>query len=272
MCGRYLIDEEAYSDILEILYRLGTMPDTKHSAEASAASADASAMAVPPSMREAMASTMSDMVSETVPDAFHDLFPGGAPIVTNGEVFPTNIAPVLTADGVRAVKWGFPHWKNSSVIINARAETALERQMFRKPLQGRRCVILSNGFYEWGNAALSEDDNCSFGNMQISLLGSNENFSNRHGGRLKKSKYLLRLPDESKLYMAGFFNTFRDAEGVQYDAFVILTTAANSSVSPIHDRMPLILSLDERDDWLGDTKFMEFALRRPGPELELLSA
>ena len=161
--------------------------------------------------------------------------------LARGEIFPTNIAPVYTDSGASAVKWGFPHWKNSSVIINARAETALQKNMFRKPLLERRCVVPSNGFYEW----------------------------DRTGGGKKKDKYLLRLPGARMLYMAGMVNIFRDAEGGEYGAFVILTTSANNSVSQIHDRMPVILAPDERDMWVGDTDFMDYALRRPGPELRL---
>ena len=62
-------------------------------------------------------------------------------------------------------------------------------------------------------------------------------------------------------------STFRDAFGEEYDAFTILTTAANECVSPIHDRMPVILSADEADLWINDNRFMEFVLHRPGPEL-----
>jgi len=156
-----------------------------------------------------------------------------------GEVFPTNIAPVITNDGASGVKWGFPHWKNSGVIINARAETAFEKNMFRKPLLERRCVIPSSGFYEWTRA----------------------------GSGKKKDKFLLRRPDTHILYMAGMVNTFRDADGNEYSAFVILTTAANEFVAPIHDRMPVILASDEKDYWLRDDVFTNFALSRPGPEL-----
>ena len=69
------------------------------------------------------------------------------------------------------------------------------------------------------------------------------------------------------LYMAGIINTFRDATGSDYSAFVILTTAANDSVAPIHDRMPVILEPDERVRWIRDERFMDHALRRAGPEL-----
>jgi len=156
-----------------------------------------------------------------------------------GEVFPTNIAPVITDNGVAAVKWGFPQWKKSGVIINARAETALEKKTFQKPLRERRCAVLSSGFFEWG----------------------------RSGGGKLKDKFLLPRPGEHVLYMAGMVNTFHDAFGIEYNAFVILTTSANDSVSPIHDRMPVILAADEVDLWTRDDGFMEYALHRPGPEL-----
>ena len=160
---------------------------------------------------------------------------------TKGEIFPTNIAPVLTRDGAAAIKWGFPHWKNAGVIINARAETAMDKVMFRKPLLQQRCVIPSSGFYEW---------------LQTS-------------GQKKKEKYLLRRPHERTLFMAGMISFFPDATGYDYRAFVILTTTANDSVAPIHDRMPVVLSSDERDLWLKDNDFMEHALHRTGPELSL---
>jgi len=179
-----------------------------------------------------------------------DLAAGGSTLdsqlstLVKGEVFPTNTAPVITPAGAAAVKWGFPHWKSAGVIINARAETALEKNMFRKPLLEKRCVIPSSGFYEWDRA----------------------------GGKKKKDKYLLRRPGEKLLFMAGMINMFRDASGGDYSAFVILTTAANESVAPIHDRMPVILAPDECGMWLSDDGFMERALHRAGPGLELTIA
>jgi len=165
--------------------------------------------------------------------------PGKISEIVRGEVFPTNTAPIITHDGAAAAIWGFPHWKNSGVIINARSETALQKNMFRGPLLERRCVIPSSGFYEWA----------------------------RTGGKKTKEKYLFRLPEATFLFMAGMFGVFRDASGGEYSAFVILTTAANDSVAPVHDRMPVILAPDEQSQWIGDAKFMEYALLRPGPKL-----
>ena len=208
MCGRYLIEDEAYADILQILHNLNTAGGPSGAGDYSG---------------------VENLAVDGV--AWDNM--------TRGEVFPTNIAPVFTNTGPAAVKWGFPHWKNTGVIINARAETALEKKMFQKPLRERRCVIPSSGFYEWS----------------------------RGSGRKLKDKYLLRQPGEHMLYMAGMASTFRDALGVEYSAFVILTTAANDYVSPIHDRMPVILDPDERDLWLENDGFMEYVLHRPGPEL-----
>jgi len=186
MCGRYLIEDEAYADIWELL---------------------------------------NDPIM--------------AQNIARGEIFPAATAAVYTNDGIAAVKWGFPHWQNTGVIINARSETALEKNMFRKALRERRCVVPSNGFYEW----------------------------RRVSGRKYKDKYLFRQPKDRMLYMAGMVSTFKDTLGVEYSAFVILTTAANESVAPIHDRMPVILEPDERNWWLEDDVFMELALHRPSPEL-----
>jgi putative SOS response-associated peptidase YedK len=218
MCGRYLVDDEVYSDMWEILNApaMGTLP---------AAGVSPAAGMLPAAGMPAAAGTLPNMSSN----------------ITVGEVFPTNIAPVITCGGVEAVKWGFPNWKGSGVIINARAETASEKIMFRKPLLERRCVIPSSGFYEW----------------------------DRVGGGKKKDKYLLRRQGERVLYMAGMIGMFRGAAGCGFSAFVILTTAASSSVALIHNRMPVILEPDERSYWLGDDRFMEYALRRPGFELVL---
>jgi putative SOS response-associated peptidase YedK len=180
-------------------------------------------------------SRMENIVAQ---DTVHDMLASGR--FAHGEIFPSTIASVVANNEIIAMKWGFPHWKNSGVIINARAETAADKNMFRRPLKERRCVVPSSGFYEWS----------------------------RSSNRKAKDKYLFRQPDSgTTLYMAGISNTFRDALGNEYDAFTILTTEASDSVAPFHDRMPVILAPDEIDMWITDNEFTGFALHRPGPEL-----
>ena len=251
MCGRYLIDDEAYADILQILHDMNAAQDRINMDNIS---------------RVGRGAVATGEVRHGEIVAGED---GHADII-RGEIFPTNVAPVIKRDGVEVVKWGFPHWKNTSVIINARSETALEKKMFGKPLRERRCVVPSSGFYEWGHKS-------DFSQGNAGLPGYESLFGNEvpHGSmesrskNKRKSKFLLRQPEENMLYMAGMVSTFRDAFGEEYDAFVILTTVANDSVSPIHDRMPVILAPDETSLWVQDDRFMEYVLLRPGPELSL---
>ena len=158
-----------------------------------------------------------------------------SPLLTQmvkGEVFPTNIAPVMMKekDKPRAalMKWGFPKWQGKGVIINARAETALERKTFRAPLLQKRCVVPTSGFFEW----------------------------RQEDGR--KQKYLFRMPETKILYLAGLYNKFE-----QTPAYTILTTAANPSVAAYHNRMPLILKADSIDTWLSDTHFAVDYVEKP---------
>ena len=228
MCGRYLLEDEAYADILQILHDIQAAKDRIN------------------------IDNISRMENLAV-DGF-----------AHGEIFPSTIAPVVANYEIIAMKWGFPHWKNSGVIINARSETAADKNMFRRPLKERRCVIPSSGFYEWSYNSGAPDDNSSF--LYPGFPHGRINLP-RSGKRKPKSKYLFREPGKTTLYMAGISNTFRDALGIEYDAFTILTTEANDSVEPFHDRMPVILASDEIDLWITDNDFTGFAMHRPGPDL-----
>lgn len=152
--------------------------------------------------------------------------------MADGEVFPTNIAPVLVPDQDKPrpmlMKWGFPKWQGSGVVINARSETTLDKKMFRLPLMKRRCAIPSAGFFEWRQE------------------------------QGKKIKYLFRMPEAEMLYMAGFADTFGGA-----DSYVIITTEANEWMAPYHNRMPLILSPDNVNNWLYDLPFALDCLHAP---------
>ena len=216
MCGRYLLDDEAYSDILMILNELNAAKKIYSDDNFSHAST-------------IKASNIVEFVEG-------NNFPVG-------EIFPTYNVPVIEKEGITSVKWGFPHWKNSGVIINARSETASEKSMFKKPLRQRRCIVPSGGFYEWSRTG-----------------GSGR-------GKKLKDKYLFTYPHTHMIYMGGIVNSFRDTNGEDYSAFVILTTAANDSVASIHDRMPVLLQKDEFHHWLTDEGFMYAAINRTAEAL-----
>jgi len=137
-----------------------------------------------------------------------------------GEIFPSDIAPVLLADKGEAkpklMTWGFPGYQGKQLIINARSETVHEKRLFRSSLETMRCVIPSTGFYEWDK---------------------------------QKNKHLFNMPDSEMLYMAGLYNRFEDDE-----RFVILTAQANESVAGVHSRMPVILHHNRIKDWLFEPR------------------
>lgn len=124
--------------------------------------------------------------------------------------------------------WGFIPPGKSGLIINARAESVLERPMFAESIRHRRCIIEAAGYYEWNRS---------------------------------RQKASFTSADEHKLYMAGCYRYDSGA-----DRFVIITTAANESVAKVHDRMPLILSEEEAKAWLREDGAVEFLLhRKPDP-------
>jgi len=154
-------------------------------------------------------------------------------IVKTGEIFPTNTVPILSSFNEKITPaistWGFPGFNNKGVLINARAETVMEKKTFKDSVLNRRCVIPANGFYEWDSS---------------------------------KKKYYFHSNKSEILYMAGIYTSYMNEP-----RFVILTTNANSSMEAIHNRMPLILEPDEIDDWILDTKCTSQILSKIPPQL-----
>lgn len=156
----------------------------------------------------------------------------GTGVWTPGEIRPTATAPVLvsSAHGIHPelLSWGYK--MPGSLVINARAETAADKPMFRASVASQRCVIPSTGFYEWDE---------------------------------QKHKYLFKLPGESALYMAGLYSV-RDGK----TCYCILTTAANDSVKDVHHRMPLVLKKEQISPWLEQPEAAGDFLHMVPPSLE----
>ena len=144
-----------------------------------------------------------------------------------------NIAPtesVLTVRNVEGreaafMKWGLiPFWakdpKIGARMINARAETVAEKPAFRNALKRRRCLILADGYYEW----------------QKTPVG--------------KRPYRIIMKSGEPFAMAGLWETWKDHQGKVVPSCTIITTSANDFLSPIHDRMPVILPRESEDLWL----------------------
>ncbi|MEG1525800.1 MAG: SOS response-associated peptidase [Clostridia bacterium] len=140
-----------------------------------------------------------------------------------GEIFPTAIVPVISNSKALKptpflMKWGYSHYQGNGVIINARAETALEKPMLKKSMLERRCLIPASNYFEW------------------ECVGKT------------KRKYAIQQKDAGLTYMAGIY---RLEEAMQTPTFVILTCDAAADIAFIHPRMPLLLPLEEREAWLS---------------------
>ena len=153
--------------------------------------------------------------------------------VTRGDVRPTDMAVVLM--GMKEVRteqmqWGFTQQYQEGLLINARAETVLSKPSFQDSMRHCRCVIPAAGFYEWNKA---------------------------------KEQVSFRMPQSKILYMAGIWQpTAKEKQ------FTILTTSPNDSVSPVHDRMPLVLTSEEIIPWIQSFDAAEKLLTKTPPFLE----
>jgi putative SOS response-associated peptidase YedK len=142
-----------------------------------------------------------------------------------------------------AFRWGLvPSWaKDPSVgarMINARAETVATRSAYRDALVRRRCIIPADGFYEW---QVTEDGR----------------------GQRHKVPHLIRHRDGTPLAFAGLWEVWRrDSGGDPLRSCVIVTTAANEHLAPLHDRMPVVLPRGAWDRWLDRANDDVEALRR----------
>lgn len=166
------------------------------------------------------------------PEAVRKLF--GAERI---EDFPPryNIAPTQpvlmaaqtgeTAPQIRLVRWGLiPSWvkdpREFATLINARSETAAEKPSFRAAMRHRRCLVPADGFYEW---------------------------TGRPGS---KQPHLIRVKSGKLFAFAGIYENWLGADGSEIETMAILTTAANSEMAAVHDRMPVILDKKDYERWL----------------------
>jgi putative SOS response-associated peptidase YedK len=162
-----------------------------------------------------------------------------------------NIAPTDTievvmpgSDGTNRLmpmRWGLiPSWwkktiKEMPATFNARAETILDKPMFRDAFRRHRCIIPASGYYEW----LKVPDG--------------------------KQPYYFSAADGGVLSIAGLWDRWSDpATGQPVISCTMVITDANAFVSPIHDRMPVLLEPGGFATWLAGAGGIE--LLRPAAD------
>lgn len=142
-------------------------------------------------------------------------------------VSPGRFAPILDNDGhLKESWWGLvPHWADSPpkrTLVNARAETAADKPSFRVAYKNHRCAVPASGYFEWYRE-----------------------------GKSKPLPYYIPPTDGGLFWFAGLASTWKQAEGGPRSTFCVLTQSSQGTVvSPVHDRVPVVLRHDKMEDWL----------------------
>jgi putative SOS response-associated peptidase YedK len=161
---------------------------------------------------------------------------GGTPdlLSPRDNIAPTQQIPVVVnhegAARTRAVSWGFkPFWaKDDDKLkpINAKSETVASSKMFRQAFEKRRCLIPTDGFYEW------------------------------KGAKPPKAPHHIRVLGDAAFFFGGI------REG---DTAAILTATPNEMMADIHNRMPLIIDGADVERWLDSGTKDVADMLRPFP-------
>jgi putative SOS response-associated peptidase YedK len=157
-----------------------------------------------------------------------------------------HILTVVNWQGERQLvpmQWGLiPFWSRKSArpqaLVNVRSENLEEKPIFKPYFERKRCLIPADSFFEWKKE------------------GKN------------KIPFRAIVKNESIFSFAGLWDHTQDHKGNPINCFTILTTEANKLLAPIHDRMPVVLTLEAEEKWLDPSlRFPEqlHPLLRPFP-------
>tara|TARA_B100000427_G_scaffold316107_1_gene310852 strand:+ start:490 stop:1185 length:696 start_codon:yes stop_codon:yes gene_type:complete len=141
-------------------------------------------------------------------------------------VAPTDFSPIIIQENkkiVKMMKWGLiPTWsnnsRNGSKMINARLETILKKPSFSNLVHKNRCIVLSDGYYEW-----SKQDN---------------------------QAYYITHKNNKILPLAGLWTKWENSDSNTILNYTVVTTTSIKNIAHIHNRMPVILEKKNLDKWI----------------------
>jgi putative SOS response-associated peptidase YedK len=144
-------------------------------------------------------------------------------------IAPTQPVPVVIFENgarhFRLMRWGLlPAWvkdpRQFTLLINARAETVLEKPAFKNAMKRRRCLVPADGYYEW-----------------------------RSTGKIKQP-YFIYPHDRRPIGFAGLTETWLGPNGEELDTVAIVTTTASADLATLHPRVPVTIASGDFDRWL----------------------
>ena len=172
---------------------------------------------------------LQDIISAAADNALADRFlRAGSPLHRSGEIRPTDVTAAIATSrsGRRTVfpmQWGFQlsGRTGSTMLLNARSETAARKQTFRESWQSHRCILPSSYYFEW------------------------EHRKDPSGRQTAGQKYAIQPRGSAVTWLCGLY---RMEQGLPH--FVVLTREPSDDIAFIHDRMPVILPGDLIDQWI----------------------
>jgi putative SOS response-associated peptidase YedK len=172
----------------------------------------------------------------------------------SNNIHPGQQVAAVVRDNVNRLvefKWGLiPSWAKDPAIgnklINARAESIADKPSFRNAFKKRRCLIITDGFYEW---------------QKIS-------------GTVRKP-WFIHLKSGQPFGFAGLHEKWVSPEGQPVHSCTIITTTPNDLIEPIHSRMPVIVPKYLESVWLDpghkeQTEFLSILKPYPSEGMECL--
>jgi putative SOS response-associated peptidase YedK len=168
-------------------------------------------------------------------------------LYSNFNVAPMQTTPIIVRNSpnhYELMRWGLvPFWAKDPAIgnrmINARSETIAEKPSFRNALKSRRCIVPASGFFEW------------------------------KGEGKEKVPYLIHPTREKYFGFAGLYETWKNPEtGEELKTYTIITTASTGKMKTLHERIPVMLDDQGRDQWLDKEAEIEkvLDLLHPAPD------
>ncbi|HEV3500994.1 MAG TPA: SOS response-associated peptidase [Bradyrhizobium sp.] len=144
-------------------------------------------------------------------------------------IAPTQPVPVVIIENgirhFRLMRWGLlPAWVEDpskfTLLINARAETVLEKPAFKNAMKRRRCLIPADGYYEW------------------------------QASGTRKRPHFIHRRDRGPIGLAGLAETWIGPNGEELDTVAVVTAPASADLAVLHDRVPVTIAADDFERWL----------------------
>ena len=152
------------------------------------------------------------------------------PLKTEGEIRPTDMAPVIAPDqngnpAVFPMVWGYRIPGLNHPVVNARAESASKKDVWKDGWNRHRCIVPASWYYEWEH--IPTDD-----------------------GKMKAgAKYLIQTKGSPLIFLAALYR-IEEFQNLKYPVFSVLTQQPSEELKRLHDRMPVMLPENKIKDWI----------------------